>query len=584
MEQDENISVTEPEDDDGAEGTSVIDPTVGDKRSSLNGEPTEDGDHDEKTSGNGTPTEDVDHDERPSGNGTPTEDVDHDERASGNGTPTEDVDHDVDHDERTSGNGTPTEDVDYDERTSGNGTPTEDTDEDEGTEASEMPPEDINPFKITKDLLLYKLEQDEEILQARERQRTLQMQERGAEPKESGRVALSRLQKDIEEETEKEVPDSFFENLGHPPSKRETLFILGPNSGKTVRCCIEEQREISHLKYSVTVGQEKIQSFEKQLQAEDEEIAKAEEQCNDEAFMKYVQEEEKKTMQILQQARNESEKLRTMKEEIKRTSKKIHAVKREKTIQENMENLENLEFYERPMVYFKDHRELRNHLEQMEDNISRYNKQLERLEQTLENHNKAHGEEQQYMKQENEWVNEEMNQLTKLIQDNNAKVKELEKRICDFCDSDDGPDKQDAILNQLHEKIAEVYESCTGKSSLGESSQNMLKKFEECLHVELDKFNQLPEDELNKMKRQYRQESITRSRKQEEQRRFQAQEELWQQRMEMRKQRSMAEVKKPVGKKVMWRSVLKKDTTAASNRKKKTAKSEMEEFEKLIHW
>ncbi|MBH0219623.1 DUF4200 domain-containing protein, partial [Listeria monocytogenes] len=114
-----------------------------------------------------------------------------------------------------------------------------------------------------------------------------------------------------------------------PPSKRETLFILGPNSGKTVRCCIEEQREISHLKYSVTVGQEKIQSFEKQLQAEDEEIAKAEGQCNDEAFMKYVQEEEKKTMQILQQARNESEKLRTMKEEIKRTSKKIHAVKRE---------------------------------------------------------------------------------------------------------------------------------------------------------------------------------------------------------------------------------------------------------------
>ncbi|MCI4387179.1 hypothetical protein PGIGA_G00071120 [Pangasianodon gigas] len=196
-----------------------------------------------------------------------------------------------------------------------------------------------NPFRMPRNLTKFRIQEEEEKRQERRRQRTLKVHEKGLKPRESRRAIVSRYLKEIEEEEQKEEEERIWggEACIAPPKTHKPLEWDYYHMG-TVRDFVETEQEISRLKYSIAVGRETIQGLKGQVPFDEEDMANAEHRFSEEAFAKYVEEEEKKTMLALKMAEEESKAILETREKIQRTNNEIVKVKKEITKYQEMLN------------------------------------------------------------------------------------------------------------------------------------------------------------------------------------------------------------------------------------------------------
>jgi hypothetical protein len=120
---------------------------------------------------------------------------------------------------------------------------------------------------------------------------------------------------------------------------------------------------------------------------------------------------------------------------------------------------------------------------------------------------------------------------------------------------------KDRILDELKRKVREVYVRCIDESSSELDTLPMLSKLESHLEHYLAQIERLDKDFV--ISQEKRQEKRRRELKRKEQQDLQAQQQL--ERNSRAQERSKRAPKKRTGKPVMWRSVLIKKETSASN-------------------
>ncbi|XP_053096665.1 cilia- and flagella-associated protein 100 [Pangasianodon hypophthalmus] len=494
-----------------------------------------------------------------------------------------------------------------------------------------------NPFRMPRNLTKFRIQEEEEKRQERRRQHTLKVHEKGLKPRESRRAIVSRYLQEIEQEEQKEEEERIWGGEAYiaPPKTHKPLEWDYYHMG-TVRDFIETEQEISRLKYSIAVGRETIQGLKGQVPLHEEEMAKAEHRFSEEAFAKYVKEEEKKTMLALKMAEEESKAILETREKIQRTNNEIVKVKKEIVRYQEMLNYDqkcreflwklsppqwqkqqearkqiaekikaaaeekepatqanlrrssgcspglpaiqnshstffsmesckpsekmpqedegivgNLEVYEKPQIYFTDPKQLLNIMAEMEEETNHLWTKLLALKKPLRCLCTCR-------EKEAARVSKEIDYLTNCINANKAKAAEIQEKVKLFNMSEDSVERKNAVLKQLHQKIKEVYSVCMGCSQDTATSCQLLGTIEMYLYDLLEKFDRLPAEELKTIMKEYRREKLARAKKEEELLKELAQQERWRQRAEVMRQRALAEVKKPMVKKVMWRSWLEK--------------------------
>ncbi|XP_053338260.1 cilia- and flagella-associated protein 100-like isoform X1 [Clarias gariepinus] len=236
--------------------------------------------------------------------------------------------------------------------------------------------------------------------------------------------------------------------------------------------------------------------------------------------------------------------------------------------------IENLEFYEKPQLYFTDRKQLLAIMLEMEEQTNHLFQELDYIERSLESGRQNEVKELKQLEMETARLNEQMDCLTKSINENKEKAAEIQEKIESFQMSEDA---QNAVLEQLYEKIKEVYRVSMGCAPENQTSCQLLGSVEMCLYDLLEKFDRFPEDDLKTIKKEYRRDYIARIRKKEKHLKLMAQEERRRHRAAVKLQQAQAEFKKPVGKKEMWRSWVEKKVPKVEEEKDVVDKHKQED-------
>ncbi|KAK2825564.1 hypothetical protein Q7C36_019491 [Tachysurus vachellii] len=250
-----------------------------------------------------------------------------------------------------------------------------------------------------------------------------------------------------------------------------------------------------------------------------------------------------------------------------------------KTQKEDEEIAKNLEFDEKPQIYFTDPQQLINIMDEMEHKTQRLFEELDSTERSMEFCKEYDKNGLTKMKKVNAELNLEIEFLTKTLDEQVKYAEELQNNVEIFRSSESSFQRKDEDLKQLNEKIEQVFRVCVGFAPDTQGSRQMLKAIGLNLYELLERFESLPEEQLIQIKRKYKQDKITSARKEEKLQKLRVLQEKREQRAAMRQQRAMAEVQKPTGKKEMLRSYLVKTVHTKEDKKKDLAR-EQEELEK----
>ncbi|XP_053498755.1 cilia- and flagella-associated protein 100-like isoform X1 [Ictalurus furcatus] len=199
-----------------------------------------------------------------------------------------------------------------------------------------------SPFRMPSNILESAMQKEEERRQERRMERTLNMHEKGVNPRESVRSIMSRCMKEIEdEEHDKKWKESTSGEAAYfaPSTKFVPLESEFYHMG-TSRDFIEKQEEIVRLQCCIIAGREKIQALKEQMSLQEEEMAQAEYRCRDEVFSEYVEEVEKKTVLGLKRVEEENEALRETKQKIEKTKWALAKVKKDVAERSDMLSLD----------------------------------------------------------------------------------------------------------------------------------------------------------------------------------------------------------------------------------------------------
>ncbi|KAK3547618.1 hypothetical protein QTP86_026271 [Hemibagrus guttatus] len=264
---------------------------------------------------------------------------------------------------------------------------------------------------------------------------------------------------------------------------------------------------------------------------------------------------------------------------IQTTSSKISVQSyksRTKTQKQDEGVVGNLEFYEKPQIYFTDPRQLLYNIEDMQVKTERLFEEKDRVEYLVEFGKEYWREPFEEMKKVKDEYTKRFMPLVKNLSEKRECVEKLMEK-CERSKRSAVFQRNKEALKQVRKKIERVYvDSLDGKpDTLG--SREMVSTMEEFLVEVLKELSSLPVEELRKMKREYIREKIASGKREEKLQAMRIRQQKRQRREAMREQWTL----RPMKKKEMVRSFLVKPVKAAEERKAALAR-ELEELERYL--
>ncbi|XP_060792683.1 cilia- and flagella-associated protein 100-like [Neoarius graeffei] len=198
-----------------------------------------------------------------------------------------------------------------------------------GSNMMNMASSSSNPFWIPENFSELWNQKKEEKKKKQREQLSLKVHEKGLKTMEKRSAVVARCLKDILEEEEEK------KGIRRADGAPE-IYKPQCDNMETVSAFSKMQEEICRLKESIAAGQERLQRLKEQIRLNKEETAKEDDCFTEEAFVKYVEEEEKKMLLALRIAEKETKALLETKELIRRTNAEIVKVKKDIVMYEEM--------------------------------------------------------------------------------------------------------------------------------------------------------------------------------------------------------------------------------------------------------
>ncbi|XP_062403783.1 cilia- and flagella-associated protein 100-like [Sardina pilchardus] len=205
---------------------------------------------------------------------------------------------------------------------------------------------------------------------------------------------------------------------------------------------------------------------------------------------------------------------------------------------------------EEPEIYFSDPQEMLNVLADLEEQNLSYIQNFQETEEATEEFRCQVLKTQKKMKSQTEMLEKEIEILHAAIEREKEKTRELQFKSKIFSFGEFRADKQDAMLDQLHKKVKEVYRTCVGNVDCKISTVQMLARIEHKMLEILECLELQPQDKLKMMKAAREKDTRMRLREEKLQLKQQHQEE----RIKIALERATRASKKWAGRKLMTRS------------------------------
>ncbi|XP_062400861.1 cilia- and flagella-associated protein 100 [Sardina pilchardus] len=203
-----------------------------------------------------------------------------------------------------------------------------------------------------------------------------------------------------------------------------------------------------------------------------------------------------------------------------------------------------------PALYFTEPQQLVDLLTELEEqNLSMVQNACE-TEETLEEFRKVMEVTRKEMDSESAELKKQLEVMTSAIQREQEKVAELELRARLYSFGHLKNDDQDNMLHTLRGKVEEVHRCCVGDSGANLSTLQMLTNIENRLGDLMERMETIPKDRLQMAEKAKERERRIRMREEK----LHQQKQLQEDRIKKALERSQAENKKKVGKKLMTRS------------------------------
>ncbi|XP_076124770.1 cilia- and flagella-associated protein 100 [Alosa pseudoharengus] len=208
------------------------------------------------------------------------------------------------------------------------------------------------------------------------------------------------------------------------------------------------------------------------------------------------------------------------------------------------------EYEDEPALYFTDPQQLVDLLTELEEqNLSLVQNACE-TEETLEEFHKVLEVTRKEMDSESAELEKQLEVMTSAIQREQEKVAELELRARLYSFGHLKNEDQDNMLHTLRGKVEEVHRCCVGDTGANLSTLQMLTNIESRLGELMERMETIPKDRLQMAEKAKERERRMRMREEK----LHQQKQLQEDRIRKALERSQAENKKQVGKKLMTRS------------------------------
>ncbi|XP_041945256.1 cilia- and flagella-associated protein 100 isoform X1 [Alosa sapidissima] len=208
------------------------------------------------------------------------------------------------------------------------------------------------------------------------------------------------------------------------------------------------------------------------------------------------------------------------------------------------------EYEDEPALYFTDPQQLVDLLTELEEqNLSLVQNACE-TEETLEEFRKVMEVTRKEMDSESAELEKQLEVMTSAIQREQEKVAELELRARLYSFGHLKNEDQDNMLHTLRGKVEEVHRCCVGDTGANLSTLQMLTNIESRLGELMERMETIPKDRLQMAEKAKERERRMRMREEK----LHQQKQLQEDRIRKALERSQAENKKKVGKKLMTRS------------------------------
>ncbi|OQR81548.1 hypothetical protein THRCLA_11630, partial [Thraustotheca clavata] len=222
------------------------------------------------------------------------------------------------------------------------------------------------------------------------------------------------------------------------------------------------------------------------------------------------------------------------------------------TIQNNLPPMPNLDDMiatssgeELPM-YFQNPQQLLDIFTALEESNLFLIQNSQETEQSLEELKQNYRETKKKMNKKTQLLKQNIDELKEQINAEDEKANHLRQRAL----AGTGENVQEKMLNELHDKVLEVYQRCGFEADSNPNTLFMLTDLEARLEDLLSAIEHMPEDYVIKAEKEKEKERRERVR----QERIAQQTKMYEERMKKSMERSMQAPKKRKGRQVMWRS------------------------------
>ncbi|KAM9795463.1 cilia- and flagella-associated protein 100 [Neosynchiropus ocellatus] len=218
-------------------------------------------------------------------------------------------------------------------------------------------------------------------------------------------------------------------------------------------------------------------------------------------------------------------------------------------IQDSPAGIDGSEFEDEPDLYFTDPQQLVDVVTEMTEQIPSLIQNTTRVEEILEDLRQATDSTRKKIEMEEEQLTSQINDMQQKIRKEKLRAAKLKKKV--ELHNSLSTDDQDHVLAALGEKVTEVHSVCVDNRSTGLSTLEKLANIEKYVTSLLQSLESIPEERLDMMRKI--KESEKRIRQREE--KLMEQKRKQKERMERYLERSLADVKRTSGRKLMPRCI-----------------------------
>nr|XP_033781713.1 cilia- and flagella-associated protein 100 isoform X4 [Geotrypetes seraphini] len=318
----------------------------------------------------------------------------------------------------------------------------------------------------------------------------------------------------------------------------------------------KKKREMFLLQYALFVKRNEIQQMETTAVNEETKLEKAEQFLEEDAstFDEFLKENDRCSVDAIKIADKETKLKMDKVAEIRKLSAQVMSIKRSESsyqmgrMQNDLRALPDED--EEPVLYFTDPQQLMKIFTELEEQNLSLIQNSQDTEEALEElkHDLVLAKER--MAKETKQLNELISRITASIEAEEEKSAELQIKSRVFSFEQHSEEDQDIMLDALHKKVKEVYQSCLGDDQASLTTLQMLMYIENQMEDLLDRIELIPTEKLELAEKLKDKERRKRLREEKMRQQKIHQEE----RLRRALERAQADTKKTTGRRLIFRS------------------------------